>query len=663
MTSPLSPRQLETLTALCDTLVPSIDRADDPQGFWKRKASDLNIPRLLAEAVFTLQDEVAQAQFKQLLSMLDNPITSLPLTGHFKRFVDLSPIDREETLRRWSLSPIGLLRQGFQGLKRLTHVLYYITLDANGSNPNWQTIGYPTSPQLLRKNSLVTLQSTTVESDLTLECDAVIIGSGAGGGVAAGELAQAGKSVIVLEKGGHFDEKTFPEKEADAYRLLYENQGILTTRDNGLVLLAGSTLGGGTTINWAASFRTPDFVLEEWSRAYGLKGFVDSSFQQALDAVCQRLSVDVAEAKPNPQNQKLQQGCLALNYRSAPIPCNVQSCGDTRQCGFCGFGCALGSKQSTLKTYLQDAVDHGARILTNVQVDRILIENGKAIGVSGTSIDPAGRSRSVTIRSKIVIAAAGSIHSPAILMRSKIDNRNIGLNLHLHPASATFGLYEQPIETWYGTMMAIYCDQFENLDGQHYGFRIETPPAHAGLWGLGLPWSSGEHHKQLMRNANRFAAFFALTRDRDSGRVTIDQRGRPIMHYQLSAYDGTHIRRGLIETVRLHAAAGAQEVGGPITGLRTYRSADGNLDAYLDRVQRMPLQTNGFMLFSAHHMGTCHMGADRSTSVIDEHCESHDVKGLFVTDGSSLPNACGVNPMITIMAVAHQAAQYIKTQC
>ncbi|HZY45887.1 MAG TPA: GMC family oxidoreductase N-terminal domain-containing protein, partial [Anaerolineae bacterium] len=355
ITQPLSPRQFATLIAICDTLVPSIERDDDPSGFWKRKASDLNVPQLIVETVFTLQDEVSQAQFKQLLSLLDQPITSLALTGHFKRFVDLSLREREKTLQRWSLSSIGLLRQGFQGLKRLTHVLYYITLDANGSNPNWQVMGYPLAPQLQRQRSSAALRSTTVDSDLTLECDAVIVGSGAGGGVVAGELAQAGKAVIVLEKGGHFDENTFPDKEAEAYRLMYDNQGILTTRDYGVVLLAGSTLGGGTTVNWAASFRTPDFVLEEWSRAYGLKGFLDSSFQQSLDAVCQRSSVNVAEAKPNPQNQKLQQGCLELNYHAAPIPCNVQSCGDTRQCGFCGFGCALGSKQSTLKTYLQDA--------------------------------------------------------------------------------------------------------------------------------------------------------------------------------------------------------------------------------------------------------------------------------------------------------------------
>ncbi|HZY43151.1 MAG TPA: GMC family oxidoreductase, partial [Anaerolineae bacterium] len=137
----------------------------------------------------------------------------------------------------------------------------------------------------------------------------------------------------------------------------------------------------------------------------------------------------------------------------------------------------------------------------------------------------------------------------------------------------------------------------------------------------------------------------------------------PIMHYRLSKHDGDLIKRGLIETVRLHVAAGAQEVGGPITGLPTYRSANGELEAYLDRIQPMMLRPNGSMLFSAHQMSTCHMGADRSSSVIDEHCEAHEVKGLFVTDGSSLPNAPGVNPMITIMAVAYQAAQYIKTRC
>ncbi|HET7375956.1 MAG TPA: GMC family oxidoreductase N-terminal domain-containing protein [Anaerolineae bacterium] len=659
----LTPRQFATLSAICDTLVPAIERADDPHGFWKRTASDLNLPQLIVESVFTLQDEVAQAQFKQLLNLLDRPLTSAALTGHFKRFVDLSVPEREEVLRRWSLSPLGLLRQSFQGLKRLTHILFYAVSDAEGLNPNWPVLGYPAAPHLQRRASPTTVRSTFVDTDLTLECDAVIVGSGAGGGVVAGELAQAGKSVIVLEKGGHFTENTFPDKELAAYRLLYENQGVLATRDLGVVVLAGSTLGGGTTVNWTASFRTPVYVLEEWSREHGLKNFLAGSYQASLDAVSRRTHVDVEESRPNPQNQKLLDGCRALNYQAAPVPRNVDGCGDTHQCGFCTFGCSLGSKQSTLNTYLPDAVDHGARIFTSVTVDRILIENGAAIGVSGTAIDPAGRSRSLTVRSKIVVVAAGSIHSPALLLRSNIDNRNIGLNLHLHPTSATYGLYADPIETWYGIPMAIYSDQFENLDGRHYGFTIETPPAHMGLWGLGLQWRGGEQHKQVMSQVNRCAAFIVLTRDRDGGRVTIDKYGRPILHYRLSQHDGQHLMRGLVETVRVHAAAGAEEIGGPIAALPVYRKRDGALNAYLDRLQRQPLRTNGFALFSAHQMSSCRMGVNRATSVIDERCESHDVRGLFVTDGSSLPTAAGVNPMLTIMATAHQAAQYIKTRC
>jgi choline dehydrogenase-like flavoprotein len=298
-----------------------------------------------------------------------------------------------------------------------------------------------------------------------------------------------------------------------------------------------------------------------------------------------------------------------------------------------------------------------------VQIDRVLIENGRAVGVIGSTIDPAGQSRRVTIRSKIVVVAAGAIHSPALLLRSGLDNFQIGANLHLHPASATFGLYDEPIETWFGTMMAIYSNQFENLDGRHYGFKIETPPAHTGLWGLGIPWTSGRQHKTHMAQLAHFAAFLVLTRDREAGRVTIDKRGQPILHYHLSNHDGRHFRRGLIETTRLHVAAGAREVDGPIMGLPPYRT-DGaeSLETYLGGLQRLPLRTNGCMLFSAHQMGTCHMGTNRRRSVIDPNCESHDVRGLFVTDGSSLPTAPGVNPMITIMAVAHQAAQYIQTQ-
>ncbi len=661
MTPYLTPVQFQTLAALCDTLVPPIDVEPDPHGFWKRTASDLDIPRAIAEITFTLQDDLNQAQLRLLLNTLNTPLLRVVLTGHLAHFADL-PLDaREAILRRWAASPVGLLRKSFQGLKRLTHVLFYSRPDVDGHNPNWPAVGYP-GAQWQTDPRPKPIRPLSIEADATLECDVVIVGSGAGGGVVAGELAQAGKRVIVLEKGDYFDESDFPAREYEAYQYLYENRGVLATQDIGVIVFAGSTLGGGTTVNWCASFRTPDTVLDEWERNHGLRGLA-GALQPSLDAVCARLHVDTDESCPNPQGQMLLEGCRRMNIHAAPIPRNVDGCGDTRQCGYCSFGCRRGAKRSTLKTYLQDAFDAGAQIVVRCAAQRVLIENGCAVGVEGIVENRHGDAAAtrLVVRSKVVVVAAGAIHSPLLLLRSGVDNPNIGRHLRLHPASATYGRYPQPIESWFGTLMAVYSDEFHNLDGQGYGFKIETPPAHVGLWGLGLPWSSGRQHKELMATIRHQAAFLVLTRDRDSGRVTIDRRGRPILHYRLSPRDVRHFMRGLIETVRLHAAAGAEEISGPLTGMPPYHTGSGDsLEAYLEHMAQRPLAPNRCMLFSAHQMGTCRMGGDRRVSVTDVNCECHDAKSLFVPDASSFPTASGVNPMITIMAIAHKSAQYIK---
>lgn len=661
-TAYLDAAQLRTLAALCDTLAPSIDVQPDPHGFWKRCASDMNIAQTIAEIIFTLQDDFNQTQFRLLLNTLNNPLLRFSITMHRRHFADLSQEQREAILRRWSTSPIGLLRKSFQSLKRLTHVLFYSLLDENGRNPNWPVIGYP-GPQWQPREQPKPIRPVRIESDTILECDAVIAGSGAGGGVVAGELAQAGRRVIVLEKGDYYDESDFPANEYDAYQKLYDNRGVLSTQDAGIVVFAGSTLGGGTTVNWCASFRTPDGVLQEWERDHGLCGY-GAMLQASLDAVLQRTHVDADESPCNPQNARLRDAAQKLDIHHAPIARNVNGCDDTRQCGYCGFGCQRGAKQGTLKTYLQDAFDAGARIIVRCTAQRILIKNGHAIGIEATVEDHAGRLHRLTVRAKVVVVAGGAIQSPALLLRSGIDNPNIGRHLRLHPASAAIGRYAQPIESWFGTMMAVYSDQFSDLDGQGYGVKIETPPAHVGLWGMGLPWTSGRQHKQLMLSVAHQAGFLVLTRDRDSGRVVIDRKGRPVLHYRLSARDGRHFVRGLIESTRLHLAAGAEEIHLPFIGMEPY-CVDGrqNLKEYLSHIARASFAPNRCLVYSAHQMGTCRMGDDRRRSVSDANCESHDVKDLFITDASAFPTASGVNPMMTIMAIAHRATQYIKTRC
>lgn len=653
----LTDSQYATLTALCDTLVPSLERADDPHGFWKRRASDLDLPRLVIRAVRDLQSDEQQHEFKQLLDYLERPFTAGLLTGHFKPFVALRPEQRERVLQRWAVSPLPQLRRGFQALKRLTTALFYSAPDESGSNPNHAALGYAV-PARQPNEAASSLPLVSPADEPALDCDVVIVGSGAGGSVVAAELARAGKSVLVVEKGGAYAERDFDGVEFTAYQKLYENQAVLATRDLSVVVLAGSTLGGGTVVNWGACFRTPDHVRQAWEREHACVGIAGRDFTAALEAVCTRLGVNEEEALPSREAQMLERACDRLGLGCGVIPQNRLGCDEPERCGWCTFGCPRGTKRSTPRTYLADAAEHGARFLVNAEAKRVLIENGRATGIEVEILGAEGGPRTLTVHARAVVVAAGSLHSPALLLRSGLANPNIGRHLHLHPTVPVFGTYPDLIEPWRGPMLTRYVNQWSNLDGQHYGVIIEHPPAHPGLIGLGLPWRSGAAHKAAVADARRQAIFIAITRDRDSGHVRLNKQGRPVLDYRLSRYDGAHLLRGLQESFRLHQAAGATAISGPHAGLEPF--ASGDLEAYLERVARAGLAPNRLIVFSAHQMGTCRMGGKRAESVLTPQGEAWDVRNLYVADASAFPTASGVNPMITVMALAHWTAQAVK---
>lgn len=661
----LTDSQYEALQALCDTLIPSLEppagAGTELAAYYRRSAKDLEIAREVTRAIRDYATPESQAQTKQFLDLLASPIGTLALTGKAGKFADLPIEVREKILLGWANSPVGLLRQGFQGIKRLTHSLYFSVMDSEGHNPNWAAIDYPGPPPKPTHQPGQPLPIREINEDTTLECDVVVVGSGAGGGVVAGVLAKAGQKVIVLEKGSYQSEADYAGREFEAFRSMYENAGILTSEDLGVVVLAGSTLGGGTTINWAASFRTPDYVLEEWEREHHLVGFTGKEFQAALDAVSARLNVNTNESMFNPQNQALHDGCEALGYHTGVIPRNVKGC---EECGWCCFGCAHGAKQSTLKTWLQDAAEAGAELVVNCKVEKVLIENGRAVGVQATSGASTGSPtapRAVTVRAKKVVVAAGALHSPALLLRSGIENPNIGLNLRLHPTTAVRGELPGKAEPWRGVMMGAYSDEWGNLDGAHYGVKIETPPAHPGLLGFALPWLGRREYKEMMLKMARQAILIVLCRDQGSGRITVDKTGRPRIHYQLHKTDAAHLQTGIEGALRIAVAAGAHEVGTLHAGLAhhpvTTNASD--FESYLARVQRAGTRANHLGLFSAHQMGTCRMGGERHNSVVTHLGESWDVRGLYVADASTFPTPSGVNPMITIEAVAYQIAMGI----
>ena len=661
----LGASNLRLLEVICDTLIPALDvpPASDPTGLLRRPASAMQVAQRMAETL-TDEDKVTRQEFRQLLGLIRGRAGGLLLLGRPISFEKMDPEMRERALRSMENSGIPKLRQGFQAIKRLAAFIFYSAPAPDGSdNLNWAAVGFapPAAPPQVAKP----IHPLEITATTTLDADVVIVGSGAGGGVMAAELAKAGKSVIVLEKGGYYNESDFTGREAEMMPEVYLKRGLQSTRDLSMLILAGSCLGGGTVVNWSTSFRAPAEVLHEWEHDYGLTGFSGSEFLQHYDAVSGRIGVNMEHSQSaNLNNKMIEKGSAKLGYHWAPIPSNANHC--DQRCGGCGYGCAFGRKQSTLLTYLQDASDNGARFIVNCSVDRVLIEQGTATGVVATVKNPqTGVTRQVTVRAKRVVIAAGSLHSPAILLRSGIKNAQLGRNLHLHPVMSVMGFYDEPIYPWIGSLQTRYSDQFSHEEGT-YGFKVEAVPAHPGLIGITLPWESGRQHKEYMLRSAYAAPLIALVRDKVGGKVTLDKQGEPLVDYTLGDYERRMLIKGAVEVARIHLAAGAKQVGTLHNLLTTMEASsdglisDSQLATFERIVQERGLEPNRVVLGSAHQMGTCRMAADPQRGVIGNDNQVFGVSNLYVADASTFPTATGVNPMLTILAIAHRAAQAIK---
>lgn len=654
----LTPEQRQTLHLICDTLIPALPLVDpDEPAFYGLAGSDLELAAALEANLLVASSEANRTQLQMVLNLLESAVFNGLSVRLPYAFRDMTLEERTSLLRSWANSPLPAARQFFQSLKRLALFLFYSMMPAGRANPAWEALGYPEPPAV--NPPVGSIRPLMIDQPTTLSTDVLVIGSGAGGGVVAGELSAAGQDVLVVEKGGYYAEQDFNGRELDSQKL-YERRGLLTTSDLSMSILAGSTLGGGTTVNWTASLATPAEVLHEWEREYGFSGASGAAFQASVRAVSERLNVGREDSQITAVNRLLEAGCKALDYRVEPIPRNAKGCG---VCDFCNFGCASGGKQSTLRTYLQDAHERGARILVKAQVERVLIERGEARGALVDVEGADGRRHRVTIRAKTVVVAAGAIHTPAILMRSGLLNHNIGANLHLHPVTVIYGQFEEMVKGWEGPPMTRLSPAFANLDGRGYGVRLETAPAHPGITAAALPWQSGAAHKRLMQRMPHLANIIVLTRDRYGGRVRVDGRGEPVVDYRLHPYDARHLMRGLVEALRVHIAAGAVEVSSPHTRPLIYRpGVDGSAADYLKAVEARGFQPNAYALFSAHQMSSCRIGGNSARGAVDPSGESYEARGLYVMDGSVLPSASGVNPMLSIMSVAHFLAQQLKTR-
>lgn len=621
-------RQRRTLARVVETIVPE---APAPQ------VADTIIAELEAVGRPKLVDDLVL-----FLKLIEQPLVNLAVAGRPTRFSELDSTDRERYLLGWADSALPLRRSAFQAVKRLALFVAY-SRSSGGANPLWPETGFARpalAPLPVRPAPLAMLAATAGD---VLEADAIVVGSGAGGGVAAAELAAHGRKVLVLEQGALSTESDFDGDEAKGAARLFWGRQLLTTEDLALSVFAGHTVGGGTVVNWSTSLRLPAEIRSEWTAA-GLDG-MDRDLDEHYDAVERRIDIDTDESQPNVPNALLAKGLDALGLPWTAIPRNVKGCGD---CGPCGYGCRRGAKQSTLVTYLADACASGAEIIAGCHVDRVTTSNGRVTGIAGSVVGGAG----IRALAPLVVLAGGAIGTPALLLRSGLGGSNTGSGLHLHPVAPVAGLYDERVRMWSGVPQAVVSDAFARLDGA-YGFRLEIPSALLGVLSASLPWRSAAEHRSLVARADHASVIIPIVRDRESGRITVDRQGRALVHYRVRGQTARHVVRSIVEGARVHLAAGAREVRTLHTDPLRLGPGD-DVERFARDVVGRGVGRNRLAMFSAHPMSTARMGGDTVSSVADPDGRVRGVRGLVVADASGFPNASGVNPMLTVMALARR---------
>ncbi len=590
-------------------------------------------------------DAVTLLSFKLMLLLFEY----LPFLFLLKprAFRNLSGDEQVRYLEGWERSHFYARHGCFSALKALCAMICY------SDDGVEKSIGYKPACQVLpgpveKPEQIV--QSRDIDSEVNERAEVCIIGSGAGGAVVARELAEAGFDTVVLEEGGYFTREDFYRKPIDILPLLYRNNSAMFALGYPFMPLSvGSGIGGSTTINSCTCFRVPDQVLADWEANYQVKGLSPETLRPLFERVEKIINVQAGDFDVIGKNALvLKRGAEALGLRGAPIRRNTRGC---KGCGICNFGCPEGAKQSMEVTYIPLAARAGAKIYADCRVDKIVIKSGKAVGVEGKVLErdtKAARHR-ITVQAQIIIVCCGAIMTPLLLLKNKIGNQSsrVGKNLRVHPGTRVSALFDEEIEQWKGIMQSYYVDSY-----QEQGIMLEATGVAPCVGGASLPFF-GIRQKELMFRYKNIANVGILISDTSRGRVRLGPGGTPLITYWLNQEDHKKALKGIEVLSEIFFAAGAKQVFPPIAGIPVLESRE-----EIGKIRGAKKADIEYIAF--HPMGTCRMGGDPRSSVVDCHLESHEVKGLFISDASIFPSSLSVNPQLTIMAFATYLAEFLK---
>lgn len=497
----------------------------------------------------------------------------------------------------------------------------------------------------------------TIKRTMHEEFDAVVIGSGAGGAVVAKELAEGGMKVAILEEGGYHPTSSHHDTPWESVSRMYRDRAFTTTLGTPNVIIPlGRTLGGTTAINSGTCFRTPKPILERWRTKLGLGELTDEVLDPIFDRVEKTISVTNADFDVMSRSNTLIHELLTKRGTpGVPLRRNTKDC---EGCGFCCYGCPSGAKQSTEVTYLPKASAHGARIFTNTRVERF-IKTGKTgpkvVGVEAVFLDAAGArtEHRLVVKSPITIVAAGTFYTPSLLRNNGIgtDNRNLGRHLSLHPATKVFARFDEEIRGWEGIPQA-YLSEVLKPEGITFE-GIFIPPDIAAMT---VPFVGAKVH-QFMRDYSKMAAFGFLINDFSRGRILDLPLFGKVIWYDLRQEDVEKFRKGVAFLARLFLEGGAKRVHSLLRGYNDIAT-----EADIVRLEKGRLSASDIESMAFHPLGTCRMGPTKKTGVIDQNHKIFGWEGIYVCDGSTIPTALGVNPQVTIMALATRLANVLLSK-
>lgn len=704
-----------------------------------------NNPQLIHDLAYQARASLSSktlSEISLLLTVLSTRAGTLAMTGRLGPFPKLDRQTRTSIIRFWGRCPITLLQKGAAGFKGLSLLVYY-----RFHQPAWEATGYSDGPaedwkeaakeeqqqepfEYVFENDRVAALSggpgtgastssgstKSDEPDVTITTDVLVIGSGSGGGVVASYLAQHGLKILVAEKGTYLRPQDMTGREDQGYPEMYEGGGLLVSEDGSINVLAGSTFGGGTTINWSASLKPRHYVREAWANKFGLPYFNSPLFTNDLNAICHRMGCSTRPIKHNIANSLLALGAQRAGQPVEAVPQNTG--GHTHYCGKCQLGCVSGHKQGGTVTWLRDAAESGnASFLHSCIVERILFDNETKRRAIGAMAIVDGKRVRIDAH-KAVVSSSGSVQTPATLLRSpELNyNRQIGKRLHLHPTTVVSGYYDFPINPWQGGVLTMVSNGAEIVDPEGWGCKIEVIASSPSLHAAFSPFSSAEQHKADMLRYNHCFELIIITRDRDAGEVFVDADGVARINYTISKHDQKSLQEGVLRACDIHMMAGASKIGTVQQGVAMFEAgvtptasmvnsmtqppteagtisasekdeqgrvlpestaipgaatpveavprnlSDPAYVAWRNEVAKVGARPYWLPIGSAHQMGSCRMGASPRTSAVDPEGRVWGAENLWVADASLLPEASGVNPMITTMGAVRGVARNIATE-